>query len=86
MKRDKMIDKLISQSLKILKDDKSYSKCDELKIWEECSDWNSEHSNDEIFMCEYSGHYSTTQVIGYMIEDDIFIYPEYKEAYEHGTV
>lgn len=86
MKKEKMIDKLIRQSLKILENDKSYSKEDELKIWRECSDWNSEHSDNEIFMCEYSGHYSTTQVIGYTIEDDIFIYPEYKEAYEQGIV
>lgn len=86
MKREKMIDKLINQSLKILENERTYSKEDELKIWGECLDWNSAHPDDEIFMCEYSGHYNTTQVIGYMIEDDIFIYPEYKEAFNEGTI
>lgn len=43
---------------------------DEMEIWRICSDWNSEHDEDEeIFMCEHENE-ETGLVDGFYIEDD----------------
>lgn len=42
------------------------------KLWGECSDWNREHEDEEIFMCETSDE--NDYVNGFMIEDYAFYY------------
>ena len=49
----------------------NYSKDLENCIWDICSMWNSEHQDNEIFMCE---HTNDNDVNGFYIEDDYFLY------------
>ena len=41
-------------------------------IWQMASDWNSDHPDDEIFMCEKYDE-EQEKVIGFYIEDDWYI-------------
>lgn len=52
----------------------NYSKQCENAIWRMASDWNSEHPDEEIFMCEYSN--TSNRVDGFCIEDDYFLYSD----------
>ena len=52
----------------------NYSRDEEMKIWDLCYEWNSEHEDDEIFMCETGDEGNT--VNGFMIEDDCFYYED----------
>jgi hypothetical protein len=45
----------------------------EQKIWTICCDWNRDHEDEEIFMCETSD--DDDNVNGFMIEDDLFYDP-----------
>lgn len=42
-------------------------------IWSMCLDWNSEHEDEEIFMCEYQSD-DSEYVNGFMIEDDYWVF------------
>lgn len=74
MSRTETINKMVKMANKYVhKKDSSWT--EEQKIWTICSDWNSEHYNDsEIFMCELGD--DEGNVIGFMIEDDSWYYPE----------
>jgi hypothetical protein len=50
----------------------NYSKAKEMEIWTMCSDWNSDHEGEEIFMCESSD--DNNVVNGFYIEDDYWLY------------
>ena len=42
------------------------------EIWEMASDWNRNHEDEEIFMCDYQSDNSEF-VNGFMVEDYVFI-------------
>ena len=52
---------------------KNWTRDRENHLWDMCSDWNREHEDEEIFMCETSD--DDDNVNGFMIEDDPFYYP-----------
>lgn len=52
----------------------NYSKDLENSIWDICIMWNSENTENEIFMCE---HVNDDNVVdGFYIEDDYFLYSD----------
>ena len=70
--KDEMISKLVGMANKLVK---HYSYDLNKRMWTLCSDWNREHPDEEIFMCEECFNGSET-VNGFYIEDDYWIIPE----------
>jgi hypothetical protein len=73
MNREQTITKMLKMAVAITgkcSDDWTLDK--ETEIWNTCLDWNAEHEDEEIFMCEYQTDDSEF-VNGFMIEDDYFI-------------
>lgn len=68
--REETIRVMIQKATNLLK---NWSRDEEDVIWTMCSDWNSKHENEEIFMCEYQSEESET-VNGFMIEDDYWVF------------
>lgn len=72
MTRAQTISKMIKMANELVKD-YSWEKNNEL--WDMCYDWNSTHpEREEIFMCETSD--DDDNVNGFMIEDDVWYWPE----------
>lgn len=72
MKRARMLEKLTKMALKLYD---NFTWPGYYEVFTACSDWNSEHPDEEIFMCEMwkaDGH----EHDGLMIEDDVFYYEE----------
>lgn len=64
--REEVLNKLYGMALEL---SKKYSYATNYKMWTLCSDWNSDHEDEEIFMCEdedENGKYR------FYIEDDYF--------------
>ena len=73
MTRNKTIDKMIKMAIAITgKNSDNWTRTAENAIWEMCCDWNSEHEEEEIFMCEIDTE-EDGYVNGFAIEDDYFI-------------
>jgi hypothetical protein len=70
MTREKMIEKMVKAANKLRKE---YSWEAQKEIWEMCLDWNSEHEDEEIFMCEHENE-ETGLVDGFYIEDDFWTF------------
>ena len=66
MTKDEMILNLMSMANQLVKD---YSYDLNKRMWRTCLDWNDEHPDEEIFMCETDD--------GFAIEDDVWILPEH---------
>lgn len=74
MTRNEMIDKLVRMAIAITGDNTSAGSWDAtMEMWDLCSDWNREHEEEEIFMCEYQTE-DSEYANGIMIEDDYFIF------------
>ncbi len=71
MTRDKMIEKLMEMASELIK---SYDYEKNNKMWELCSDWNTEHEDEEIFMSDVAG--DDNVVNGFMIEDYIYYWED----------
>lgn len=69
MKRNETIN-LMVRLANILQKAYSYELCH--KIWSICSDWNSEHPDEEILMCEHAN--DDNIVDGFYIEDDYWVF------------
>lgn len=67
MNRDQVISKMYEMANKIGIREEADA------IWALCSDWNREHPDEEIFMCEYQSDGSEC-VDGFMIEDDWWVF------------
>lgn len=75
-KRNELIRKMVKLAVQITgKNSGKWTWEKANKIWDMCSDWNREHEDCEIFMCDYCSEDSEV-VDGFMIEDDFFIYEE----------
>lgn len=68
-RRQKKIDKLLTMANDLAK---NYTWDGEMKIWDECSDWNRKHEDEEIAMCEVA--IESEYVNGFMIEDYVFTF------------
>lgn len=76
MTRTQTIDKMIKKAKAITgTNSKNWTRDAENKIWDMAYDWNSNHDDSEIFMCEIwkdDGY----DFDGFMIEDDYFVYED----------
>ena len=70
MTKQKVLEQMIKKANALLK---NWTRDGENEIWNMALDWNREHEDDEIFMCEYQSEDSAT-VNGFMIEDDYWIF------------
>ena len=70
MEREKVIMEMIRRANSLLK---SWNRDLFDSIWTMCLDWNREHEDDEIFMCEYQSD-DSEYVNGFMIEDDYWVF------------
>ena len=74
MTRNEMINKLRKMAIAITGDNSGKGTYDDhMAIWTMCNDWNREHEEEEIFMCEYQTE-DSEYANGIMIEDDYFIF------------
>lgn len=58
---------------------RNWTRDGENEIWDMALNWNRNHEDDEIFMCEFSQDAEgndTERVTGFMIEDDFWLYEE----------
>ena len=58
---------------------RNWTRDGENEIWDMALNWNRNHEDDEIFMCEFSQDAEgndTGRVTGFMIEDDYWLYEE----------
>ena len=72
MTREKVINEMVTRA-NALKKKYSYEMFNE--IWDMCFEWNSNHEEAEIFMCEHENE-ETGMVDGFYIEDDYWIIAE----------
>lgn len=70
MTKTQVIDQMVKKANALLK---GWTRDGENEIWNMALDWNREHEDDEIFMCEYQSEDSAT-VNGFMIEDDYWCF------------
>lgn len=70
MEREKVIMEMIRRANSLLK---SWNRDLFDSIWTMCIDWNREHEDDEIFMCEYQSD-DSEYVNGFVIEDDYWVF------------
>lgn len=72
MTREKTISKMTKIANELVK---NYTLEKNQALWNMCYDWNSAHSEREgIFMCETTD--DDDNVNGFMIEDDVWYWPE----------
>lgn len=69
-KRETTLKKLYTMALELTK---KYDYETNYKMWTLCLDWNSEHPEKEIFMCDDEDENGTYR---FFIEDDYFYYGE----------
>lgn len=86
MSRDELIKKMCEDAYTLTCLRGKYSKKKEDAIWNKCTDWNSENPDQEIFMCEKYSDVKPNTCIGFYIEDDYFIFPEFKDPFERGEI
>ena len=72
MTREKMIEKMMNKANAL---QKRWSWTAQQEIWTMCCDWNSEHEDEEIFMCEHESE-ETGLVDGFYIEDDCWTFEQ----------
>ena len=70
MNREQLISTMFDMANKLIN---KWTREGENAIWTLCSDWNNEHPDEEIFMCEYQSDDSDC-VNGFMIEDDWWVF------------
>lgn len=70
MNREQLISKMFDMANKLLN---NWAREGENAIWKLCIDWNMEHPDEEIFMCEYQSD-DSEYVNGFMIEDDWWVF------------
>ena len=70
MTREKVIKEMIRRANALLK---NWNRELFDSIWTMCLDWNREHEDEEIFMCEYQSD-DSEYVNGFMIEDDYWVF------------
>ena len=70
MNREKLISKMRDMANKLIN---KWTREEEDAIWTLCLDWNREHPDEEIFMCEYQSD-DSEYVNGFMIEDDCWVF------------
>ena len=76
MSKDKMVLKLMKMAGEITgKNTEKYTWEKYRKLWDMCYDWNSEHPDCEIFMCDMSKA-DGDEHDGFYIEDDYFIFED----------
>lgn len=74
MTRQETIDLMMEKANELYKN--GWTRDGEHEIWNICSDWNSEHDEDEeIFMCEHENE-ETRLVDGFYIEDDSWMFED----------
>jgi hypothetical protein len=74
MTREETIEMMIKKANEIYGN--GWTRDGEDEIWSICSDWNSEHGEDEeIFMCEHENE-ETGLVDGFYIEDDSWAFED----------
>jgi hypothetical protein len=74
MTREETIYSMMRKANDIYKN--GWTRDSEDEIWSICSDWNSEHDEDEeIFMCEHENE-ETGLVDGFYIEDDSWAFQD----------
>lgn len=76
MTREQTISKMMDMANALIG---NWTRAGEDEIWTMCSDWNSEHPDEEIFMCEsdMDEYGNTTEYVnGFYIEDDHWIFEE----------
>lgn len=66
MTKDQMIDKLVGMANELVK---GYTYDLNKTMWRTCLDWNDEHEDEQIWMCETDD--------GFAIEDDVWVLPEH---------
>ena len=67
MNREQLISMMFDMANKVRTQDEADA------IWRLCLDWNREHPDEEIFMCDYQSDGSEC-VDGFMIEDDVWVF------------
>lgn len=73
MKRDEVIAKMFEMAVQITGENSdNWTWEAQTAIWDMCSDWNAEHDESEILMCDYQTEDSEF-VNGFMIEDYWFV-------------
>ena len=70
MNREQLISKMMNMANKLIN---KWTREEEDAIWTLCLDWNSEHPDEEVFMCEYQSD-DSEYVNGFMIEDDYWVF------------
>lgn len=70
MDKEQVLNKMINMANKLLD---GWTREKENAIWTLCLIWNTEHPEDEIFMCEYQSE-DSEYVNGFMIEDDYWVF------------
>ena len=74
MTREQTIKAMMKKALKITgKNSDNWTRSAENEIWRMAYDWNDEHEDEEIFMCEMSKA-DGDEHDGFCIEDDYFVY------------
>lgn len=74
MTREETIKKMMKLANEIMgKNGKNWTRQKEDEIWNLSLDYNRDHEDDEIFMCEYG---DGDDVEGFMIEDDYWLYED----------
>ena len=72
--KKEQIDKMLKAAAQVVE---NWTRDGENAVWTMCGDYNDEHyGEDEIFMCEVSDEEDPQKVIGFAIEDEVFIYKE----------
>lgn len=69
MDREQLIRRMFDMANKVVTRD------DADAIWTLCLDWNRDHPDEEIFMCDYQSD-GSEYVNGFMIEDDYWVFEE----------
>lgn len=76
MTREQLISDMMDKANKLVG---NWTRAGEDEIWRMCCEWNSEHPDEEIFMCESDmdefGN-TTEHVNGFYIEDDHWIFDD----------
>ena len=67
MNREQLISRMFDMANKVETRD------DADAIWKLCLDWNREHPDEEIFMCDYQSD-DSEYVNGFMIEDVYWVF------------
>lgn len=69
MNREEQMKKIWAKMVNLQKE---YTWAKYVEVWDMCSDWNREHPEEEIFMCEHFDE--DDHVDGICLEDDYILY------------